>query len=104
MFSLGSSAAWVGYSLDGKGNVTVAGNTTLTGLSNGEHNVTVYANDTFGNVYSSQTITFTVAKPSPNISFAVTGVAAAVVVVCGGLMVYFKKRKPSTQATAEGQK
>lgn len=31
------------YTLDGQANVTIAGNTTLTGLSAGVHNVTVYA-------------------------------------------------------------
>ncbi|MGD0645402.1 MAG: hypothetical protein ABSA75_10905 [Candidatus Bathyarchaeia archaeon] len=96
-FTVGASAtSWVGYSLDGKDNVTIAGNTTLTGLSYGEHNITVYANDTFGNVGSSQTITFIIAKPEAK-SFptataaAVSGVSA--VIVIAGLMVYFKKHK-----------
>ena len=31
------------YSLDGQSNVTISGNTTLTGLQNGEHMVEVYA-------------------------------------------------------------
>jgi hypothetical protein len=101
-FSLGSSAiSWVGYSLDGEGNVTIAGNTTLMGLTNGEHSITVYANDTLGNVYASQTINFTVAseakqeaKPFPTITVtAVSAVSAALVIA--GLIVYFKKRKPS---------
>ena len=106
-FSLGTSVgardtSWVGYSLDGKGNVTLTGNTTLTGLTNGEHSITVYANDTLGNVYASQTINFTVAsaeakqeaKSFPTVTVAaVSAVSAAVI---AGLIVYFKKRKPST--------
>jgi hypothetical protein len=106
-FSLGTSVgardtSWVGYSLDGKGNVTLTGNTTLTGLTNGEHSITVYANDTLGNVYASQTINFTVAsaeakqeaKSFPTITVAaVSAVSAAVI---AGLIFYFKKRKPST--------
>ena len=99
-FTLGASVtSWVGYSLDGKDNVTIDGNTTLTGLSNGAHNVTVYANDTFGNVGSSQTITFTIAlvsivksEPFPTAPVAAVSGASAVVVVAG-LLVYFKKRK-----------
>lgn len=103
-FSLGTPASWVGYSLDGKGSVTLSGNTTLTGLSNGWHNVTVYANDTFGNVYSSQTITFKIAQPSQTVSAAaVTTSTAAIVIVGGVLLVYFKKRKPSAQPNAERQ-
>ena len=35
-------------------------NTTLTGLSNGNHNVTIYANDTLGNMGQSQVINFTI--------------------------------------------
>ena len=68
-----------------------------TGLSNGEHNVTVYANDTFGYVYASQTVNFTVAlppeiKPFPTVTVAsVSGVLA--VIVGAGLLVYFKKHK-----------
>ena len=97
-FTLGTSPiSWVGYSLDGNDNVTVTGNTTLTGLSNGEHNITVYANDTFGNAAASQTVNFTVAVPPVIQSFPAATVAAAsgvsAVVVIAGLMVYFRKRK-----------
>jgi len=52
---------WVGYSLDGAVNVTLTGNTTLSGLSYAPHSVTVYANDTSGNEGWS-TVWFTVAK------------------------------------------
>jgi hypothetical protein len=49
----------MGYSLDGQENVTIAGNTNLTGLSHGAHFVTVYANDTADNMGSSDTVHFT---------------------------------------------
>ena len=54
------------YSLDGNQNVSLSGygNSTLTGLSNGSHTITVYANDTFGNRDASQTVNFTVENPS----------------------------------------
>jgi hypothetical protein len=74
--------------------VTVAGNTTLAGLSAGVHNVTVYAWDTAGNMGTSPTVTFTIAKPEPFPTAqvaAVSGVSAAV--ACLGLLLYFKKRK-----------
>jgi len=55
-----SSISWVGYSLDGQANVTLSGNTTLFSLSNGHHNIVVYANDSFGNMGKSNRIFFAV--------------------------------------------
>jgi hypothetical protein len=83
------------YSLDGLANVTVAGNTTLTNLPYGEHNVTVYATDNAGNIGASETTTFTTVEPElepfPVVPVAAAS-AAAVAVVGAGLLVYFKKR------------
>ncbi len=86
------SASWMGYSLDGKGNVTIAGNTTLTGLSNGNHTLIVYVNGTSGNSVS-ETILFEVEAPeSFPIAFVtgVFGVSVGAAVI--GLLIY-KKRK-----------
>jgi hypothetical protein len=82
------------YSLDGQENVTVAGNTTLTELANGEHNLTVYATDEAGNMGASETIYFTVAVPEPFPTSLVAVTSVATVIVVGvALLVYFKKRK-----------
>jgi hypothetical protein len=92
-FSVNEPISVVTYSLDGKDNVTISGNTTLTGLPNGDHNVTVYATDQTGNVGASETIYFKVDVPEP---FPVVPFVAAIVVVAVvavGLLVYFKKRK-----------
>ncbi|MDH5375925.1 MAG: hypothetical protein OEW95_08945, partial [Candidatus Bathyarchaeota archaeon] len=62
------TASWIGYSLDGLMNVTVSGNTTLFGLSDGVHTVTVYANDTAGNVGYSDTVYFTIDATLPSIT------------------------------------
>ena len=51
-FTVDEAPSWIGYSLDNQANVTVTGNTTLTGLSYGPHRVEVYANDTSGNMGS----------------------------------------------------
>ncbi len=51
---------WIGYSLDSQANVTISGNTTLTGLSEGPHSVAVYANDTSGNMGYSDPVPFSV--------------------------------------------
>jgi parallel beta-helix repeat protein len=82
---------WTGYSIDGQQDVTVAGNVTLTGLSGGLHSIIVYANDTYGNMGASQTVTFTISEPFPTaLVAAASGVLIAAIVV--GLAVYFKKR------------
>jgi hypothetical protein len=90
-FSVSEPVSQITYSLDGQENVTIAGNTTLSDLSVGTHNVTVYAWDTAGNVRASETITFTV-TPFPAVPVAVASVASIAVVIAG-LLVYFKKRK-----------
>jgi N-acetylneuraminic acid mutarotase len=90
-FMLNKPVVWMGYSLDGQDNVTVTGNTTLSGLTNGLHNITVYAKDEFENTGTSETISFSIEAPFP-ITLAVTSVAIAAVVGVS-LLVYFKKRK-----------
>jgi hypothetical protein len=54
-FTVNEPTSWIGYSLDNKPNVTITGNTTLTGLSNSSHNVIVYAIDLAGNTGSNAT-------------------------------------------------
>jgi hypothetical protein len=87
----------ISYVLDGQENVTVAGNTTLIGLAYGMHNLTVYTTDAYGNTGTSETITFTIAKPElQSEPFPIVPVVAASAVVAfaavAGLLVYFKKR------------
>lgn len=59
-FAVNETASWIGYSLGEQANVTIAGNTTLTGLSVGAHSITIYANDTSGNMGASGTVHFMV--------------------------------------------
>jgi parallel beta-helix repeat protein len=92
-FTVDKTVNWVGYSIDGQQNVTITGNTTLTGLSSGMHNLTVYANDTFGNMGASQTVNFTIPQSFPTATVAAASGAAATAIVGAGLVVYFKKRK-----------
>jgi N-acetylneuraminic acid mutarotase len=95
VFVLNENASWMSYSLDGKETVTITGNTTISGLGNGLHNVTVYANDSSGNAGASETFTFTVEIPQEPfpillvVSFSV--VAAAVGAVA--TVIYLKKSK-----------
>ena len=86
--------SWFGYSIDGQENVTVYGNTTISGLSEGWHTVTVFASDTLGNVGASEPISFLVtAQPMlPQMLFAAFAIAAAVAVVVG-FALYRRKRQ-----------
>jgi hypothetical protein len=93
-FTVNKPVAWIGYSLDGQDNVTITGNTTVTGLASGVHNVTVYAKDQFENMGNSETVFFSVTEPFPTVPVA-AGVTVAVAVSLG-LLIYFKKRKHAT--------
>jgi hypothetical protein len=93
-FTVNETASQITYSLDGQENITTAGNMTLTQLSNGAHNVTVYAADEAGNMGASETATFTVAVPEPFPTVPVAAASVAAVAAVGVvLLVYFKKRK-----------
>jgi hypothetical protein len=92
-FTVDQSVSQIKYSLDGQENATVTGNTTLTGLANGYHNVTVYAMDEVGNTGASETIYFSVKVPEPFPTALVATAAGASAAIIGiGLLVYFKKR------------
>jgi N-acetylneuraminic acid mutarotase len=91
-FTLNKPAAWMGYSLDGQENATITGNTTIAGLTNGLHNITVYAKDKFENTGSSETITFTIVKePEPFPTSWIVTAAVSVAVV--GIGLWFTLRK-----------
>jgi parallel beta-helix repeat protein len=92
LFTVDKQAGWMGYSLDGHDNVTVTGNSTISGLTNGLHNVTVYAKDTFGNEGTSETIAFTVnLEPFPAALVIASVITVSVIGIV--LLFYFKKRK-----------
>jgi N-acetylneuraminic acid mutarotase len=67
-YTVDRSAAWVGYSLDNKANVTVNGETELFNLTQGEHNIILYANDSAGNMGSSNKVFFSVNSLPPTIT------------------------------------
>jgi parallel beta-helix repeat protein len=70
-FTINEPTSWCGYSLDGTANKTLPGcaNTTLSGLTNGPHNVIIYANDTSGNMNSSRVYFTVLIKPDLVIDF-----------------------------------
>lgn len=93
VFTVDKLVDWMGYSLDGQQNVTVTGNVTLAGLSSGLHSITVYANDTYGNMGASEAVAFTVPETFPvATAFAASGVITAVF-VGAGIVLYYKRRR-----------
>jgi len=98
VLSLVKIVNWTGYSLDGHTNVTIASNSpvanvTIANVTKGLHSITVYANDSYGNMGAS-TIAFTVAllEPFPTVAVAAASVAS-VAVVCAGIIVYLRRLK-----------
>jgi hypothetical protein len=83
--------SWMGYTLDEKANLTMTGNTTLNGLFEGSHNLTVYATDMHENTGTSETIYFTIAqKTEPQQEpFPITWIVAAIVIIAIGAAVIF---------------
>jgi parallel beta-helix repeat protein len=97
-FIVDKEVSWTGYCLDGQQNVTVSGNMTLTGLNDSLHYVTVYANDSFGNMGASSIVNFTVALPilktEINSSTQIVAISiSAVAVIAIGLIIYRRHRK-----------
>jgi hypothetical protein len=91
-FTVNELVSQLSYCLDGQDNVTVAGNTTLTGLSNGQHYLVVYSTDTAGNVGASETIYFIVNVPFPT-ALVIAASAVSIAIIGVGLLFYFRKRK-----------
>jgi hypothetical protein len=92
-FTTDEQTSWIGYCLDGKTNVTIAENTTITDIATGSHSLTVFANDTAGNMGASETINFTVAQKAELSTTIIAASIASVAVVGANLLVYFKKHK-----------
>ena len=66
IFNINDRASQLTLGLDNQANTTIAGNTTLTDLTDGSHSLVIYANNTAGNTGKSETVFFTVnTRPIP---------------------------------------
>jgi parallel beta-helix repeat protein len=103
-FTVTQPAIWYAYSLDGQANVTVAGNTTLTGIPVGVHSIVIIAVNRDGYLGESEAANFTVAPQteasrlgakqsllSLPVTFAISSITVAVV-VCAVLVLQLRKR------------
>ena len=89
-FTTNEPISLLNYSLDGAENVTISKNVTLAGLTDGAHNLTVFAADMVGNVGVSETVSFSV-EPFPVILVVALTTTTLIVVLAGYL--FFKRRK-----------
>jgi hypothetical protein len=93
IFTVNKPVSWIGYSLDGQDKAAIAGNTTLSGLAIGEHNVIVYIQDSGGDFVASEQIHFTVVPRFPT-EWIVAGIFIATLTVVG-FLAYFKRQSLS---------
>ena len=85
----------IAYSLDGEENLALFGNTTLTGLANGDHNLTIHAKDNAGNIRVSKAVFFSVDVPEPFQTAPVAAASASILVAAAALLGYFRKCRRS---------
>ena len=90
-FTVDKPLDWVGYSLDGKQNVTVTSNCTIPDLNDGAHSLVVYANSTYGGLGASEKVVFTISHYNQYVLLAV--VAIVVLVAAVSVFLYFKRRR-----------
>jgi hypothetical protein len=60
-FTLTKPASWIGYSLDNQQNTTISSNTIIA-VSDGPHEIVIYANDSSGTMVSSEIVHFMIAS------------------------------------------
>jgi hypothetical protein len=95
VFTVNETTSQITYIIDGKVS-SINGNTTLTGLQDGDHKLTIYATDESGNYKVSQTIDFNVKVPlSPELAYPIVPPMVIVLIAEIGLLIYFRRRNQS---------
>jgi hypothetical protein len=108
-FNLNEAASQISYNLDNQANVTLAGNSTLTSLTEGSHMLIVYAKDEVGNTATFGPVKFTVRLSKPtsdaDITLDVVPLAAVsvviVVFIAAAAAIYMRKRRSLTDRVTE---
>jgi hypothetical protein len=70
-YYVNKAVSWVGFSLDNKANMTLNGFTEITDIADGQHVITIFANDTSGNMGASQPVHFTIDNAAPIITILI---------------------------------
>ncbi len=90
---------WLAYSLDETTNVSITGNMTLSGLTNGSHSLIIYAEDYFGNIINSARINFDISIETSSVDWRITIIAViAAVVLVVAIILSLKKFYTKSQA------
>ena len=94
-FAVNECTCWIGYSLNRQANVTITGNTTISGLSDGSHNLTVYTKDTAGNIAASETVYFSINTQPPEQfpTWIIWATIATIVIATAAIAVFWRRRK-----------
>jgi hypothetical protein len=96
VFTVNETTSQITYIIDGKVS-SIDGNTTLTGLQDGNHTLIIYATDKTGNYRVSQTIDFKVQVPLPrDVAYPIIPPMAIVLIGGLSLLIYFRRRNQST--------
>jgi hypothetical protein len=98
-FTSNKTLTWTAYRLDNKNYVEINQNTaniTVTGLSGGAHNLTVFAKDSAGNVFASKTVYFTVENEFPVFNVVCIVFLIGVCVTTVFCILKIQKRKTKT--------
>jgi hypothetical protein len=116
LFHVNEDIAKATYSLDGQDNITITENTTLTNLTPGQHNLTLYVQDKAGNMAVSQTsfiiaeqqkLSTQIVEQQPKPFPAALTAAALLLTLCAAfaIVLYFKRcRKPLSDSLSEENK
>ena len=64
-FTFNRGVNWIGYSLDNQANVTITSEIVLSNLTDGDHTIILYANDSFGNMGVSNPVFFAIDTKPP---------------------------------------
>ena len=102
-FTVTEGASWMRYSLDGQQSVTVVGNATLAGLTDGTHSIVVYVGDAEGNSWSSDTVQFNVDTKQAGFDYyTIAFIGAMVLAVSFGLFLYTRRNPTANEEKLRG--
>jgi hypothetical protein len=94
-FTLNKPTRWMGYSLNGKANLTFTGNITFNDLAPGLYNLTIYFTDVYGLSGDPKTVYFTIMKPVDLFPIALIAGASTVSISTAALLLFYYHKKHS---------
>jgi hypothetical protein len=106
-YQTNGTISWVGYSLDGAGNVTVNGTGEYVHHieSSGYHNLTLYANDTAGNWATPQTVIWITRihgdVGAPNLIIPLSVAVMLAIIITASVLLFRRHRKIKSTITKQ---